>query len=193
MANAMNRAASVAASIILLGTGVIAALTMSITLQQATSRDPQPIVVYNSPPVTPPATASHDSPPTLPHNVIADAQAQPVAQLNLVASAIGVIGDVVDPLPPEIADPHWLRRPTDLARYYPQRAMRMEMQGAVSLDCRVSTAGLLNCAIVSETPSGWGFGEAALRIAADQRMAPAMRDGSAVEGRYRMQVPFRLQ
>jgi hypothetical protein len=45
---------------------------------------------------------------------------------------------------------------------------------------------------MSETPRGWGFGEAALAIAADHRMAPATRNGAPVEGRYTMRVPFEL-
>jgi hypothetical protein len=60
------------------------------------------------------------------------------------------------------------------------------------LDCTVATSGRLVCAIVSETPSHWGFGEAALRISRDHVMVPAMRDGAAVEGRYRMRVPFQV-
>jgi hypothetical protein len=32
-----------------------------------------------------------------------------------------------------------------------------------------------------------------MQIARDHRMAPAMRDGVPVEGRYRMRVPFELR
>jgi protein TonB len=53
--------------------------------------------------------------------------------------------------------------------------------------------GALDCAVVSETPAGWGFGAAAVAIARDHRMAPATQDGRPVEGRYRMAVPFRLR
>jgi hypothetical protein len=47
--------------------------------------------------------------------------------------------------------------------------------------------------VVSETPANWGFGRAALEIAGDYRMVPAMRDGQAIEGRYRMRVPFEVR
>jgi protein TonB len=65
--------------------------------------------------------------------------------------------------------------------------------GDVVLDCLVSSAGRLDCDVVSETPSNWGFGEAALAISRDHRMAPATRDGMAVQGRYRMRVPFQVR
>jgi periplasmic protein TonB len=95
--------------------------------------------------------------------------------------------------PPEITNPQWLRRPTSLAAYYPPRAVSREVEGEVLLDCRVLTTGHLSCSILSETPENYGFGQAALRIARDHRMSPAMRDGVAIEGRYRMRVPFQLR
>ena len=97
-----------------------------------------------------------------------------------------------DPGPPTISNPHWLQTPRDLARFYPARAVRREIEGVAQLDCLVTAAGTLRCTVVSETPANWGFGAAALQIAESYRMAPAMRDGVAVEGRYRMHVPFQL-
>jgi len=97
-----------------------------------------------------------------------------------------------DPGPPTISNPHWLQTPRDLARYYPIMALRREIEGAVQLDCLVTTTGALQCAVVSETPASWGFGAAAIRIAQDYRMVPATRDGAPIEARYRMRVPFRL-
>ena len=86
-----------------------------------------------------------------------------------------------------------MQRPRDLERYYPRRALRMNMQGSATLDCRVAVDGWLNCTVLSETPSDWGFGEAALRIAREYRMVPAMRNGEAIEARYVMRVPFNLE
>jgi protein TonB len=95
--------------------------------------------------------------------------------------------------PPTITSPEWLRRPRDLARYYPERALRHGIEGRVVLDCGVSTLGALSCLVVSQTPANWGFGEAALRISRDYQMVPARQNGIAVEARYRMVVPFQLQ
>jgi len=93
--------------------------------------------------------------------------------------------------PPSARTPRLGARPS-LASYYPRRALARDISGQVLLDCLVDTNGALNCAIVSETPTNWGFGQAALRIAQDHRMVPASRDGQAVHGRYRMRVPFEL-
>jgi protein TonB len=84
-------------------------------------------------------------------------------------------------------------RPRNLASYYPRRALAREITGEVLLDCRVSALGALDCTIIAENPQNWGFGVAAQRIARDHRMTPASRDGVAVEGRYRMRVPFELR
>jgi protein TonB len=92
----------------------------------------------------------------------------------------------------QIDNPRWSQRPTNLERYYPRRALQREIEGAAVLDCLVSTAGELTCSVISETPRGWDFGAAALRMAADHRMVPATRAGVPVEGRYRMRVPFNL-
>ncbi len=91
-----------------------------------------------------------------------------------------------------ITTPDWIRRPRDLAAYYPERALDRGREGVVILDCLVGVDGRLGCAIVSETPSGWGFGAAALAIARDHEMVPATRDGAPVEAQYRMRVPFAL-
>lgn len=192
MALAM-RAASLAGSAGFLGLAVLAALTMSYTV----TRDlPAPegdtvIVVNPEPPPPPPETArAPEAPPTiddmslfdLPPLVVFDTASDPVETAF-----------VAPPGPVTIERPRWLERPRDLARYYPRRAVTRGMEGEVVLDCLVSTAGRLSCGVLSETPSGWAFAEAALRIAADHRMAPAMRNGEAVEGRYRMRVPFELE
>jgi protein TonB len=93
-----------------------------------------------------------------------------------------------------VTDPVWQRRPADLERYYPSRALRRGMEGQARVECVVNVEGwLTNCVVLSETPANWGFGEAAARIARDHRMNPAMRDGIPVEARYRMTVPFDLQ
>ncbi|MEQ1619726.1 MAG: TonB family protein [Terricaulis sp.] len=73
------------------------------------------------------------------------------------------------------------------------RAYALELEGDVSLDCLVSAEGRLDCAIVSEDPTGFGFGEAALRISRSFRMALMTLDGvPAAGGRYRMRIPFRF-
>lgn len=194
MANTLAlRTTSLAASAALLGFAVLAALSITYTAANFIQRDDGPtITTIEPPPITPP-------PPFNPPRV-RQPPADPAAPAEETFEAVAtepVVSDpveagVFDPGPAVITSPRWIVRPRNLARYYPARALDRGMTGQALLDCRVSTQGALACAVVSETPAGWGFGAAALRIAAEHRMAPAMRDGVAVEGRYRMIVPFEL-
>jgi protein TonB len=188
------RASSMLVSAGLLGGIAVLALTFSIALPAMRPVEPGPIVDMFDPPPPPPTPVvrTQPNPPPTP-------------------SEDSELTDALPPLPPItttqpettrpvwietrqiITNPHWLRRPRDLQRYYPRRALELGVEGYVMLDCTVAVTGNLGCSVVSETPTNWGFGDAALRIAADHRMAPAMRDGVAVEGRYRMRVPFRAE
>ncbi len=60
------------------------------------------------------------------------------------------------------------------------------------MQCEVSTTGTLdNCNITQETPSGMGFGEAALKISQFFRMKPMSVDGVAVAG-AKINIPIRF-
>jgi protein TonB len=62
------------------------------------------------------------------------------------------------------------------------------------LDCVVGADGRIGCSVTSEDPSGWGFGEAAIRISRHFRMSPRLVDGSPTEGgRVRVPINFRLE
>jgi TonB family protein len=58
--------------------------------------------------------------------------------------------------------------------------------------CQVSAAGLLvDCTAVTESPTGEGFGDAALAVAAKFRMRPATKDGVPVAGGT-VRIPIRF-
>lgn len=195
MSHAMSvRAASFATSAALLAIVVIAAFSVTITLQPNTSTGSLTFPVFELPQEPPPPPTTPREPP--PQQPITEAtgpvsEPPPLPRLDLTGTPTNLLPPVIGP--PEITNPRWVRQPRDLARYYPARALARGETGQVVLNCRVDVAGALHCAVVSETPEGWGFGEAALRIAQDYRMVPAMRDGQAVEGRYRMRVPFEVR
>jgi protein TonB len=94
--------------------------------------------------------------------------------------------------PPEISNPIWLTRPPSPERFYPRAAFMRGVEGQVTLACFVELDGRLSCTIEDETPTGQGFGEAALAIARAHVMQPATINGAPVRARYRMVVPFTL-
>lgn len=184
------RATSFAASAFLLGAVVVAAFSVTITLQSTNApQAPALPFVEIQPPDPPPVTRRPRTPPPVaPPSDPADA-APPDQPLPTEVSDAGPA--VFAPPGPElITSPRWLRQPRDLGNYYPTRALAREIAGQVVLDCIVDVNGALSCVVVSETPANWEFGQAALRISRDYRMVPAMRNGQAVEARYRMRVPF---
>ena len=194
MAHAIGlRATSFAASAALLGLAVLAALTMTIVQHGVEIPDLQPyvtIVEPPPPPVDPPRPLEPEPPPAVPISGVTIAPiAQPIPQPQTQVAGLAPPIDFV----PTVINPQWVRQPRDLARYYPDRALRREVEGRVVLDCGVSIRGALDCAVVSETPANWGFGEAALRISRDYQMVPAMRGGVPVEARHRMVVPFEIR
>jgi len=155
-------------------------VSVKITLDAMpfTAAPPVPIVFEEPPPRPHPSV--RETPPESPvrqHTIATSPPAnpdQPPAQTFLpYTPSVG---------PPEITSPRWLRRPHDLAAYYPFRAIGREIEGEVLLDCRVLTTGDLNCAIASETPENWGFGRAALRIAHDHRMSRRCGMGFLLRG-----------
>jgi protein TonB len=182
MAHAIGlRATSLVASATLLGAAVLAALTMSIVQRVVETQEGAPFVTIIEPPA-PKVEPVRVRPVEPPRSPVEGETTAPVDQPPPPMPQFAA-----EPAPPRfypaptIVNPQWVRQPRDLARYYPERALRREIEGRVVLDCGVSVRGVLNCVVVSETPANWGFGE------------PAMRDGVAVEARHRMVVPFEIR
>ncbi|UQV19760.1 energy transducer TonB [Brevundimonas albigilva] len=109
-----------------------------------------------------------------------------------------VPGPPPPPAPPAPARPavvtnvSWSRQPRP---EFPARAQERGIEdGTVVLLCTVQANGApTNCSIVSETPSGAGFGREALSSMRSARFAPGTVDGVAQGGQARFTVRFRLQ
>jgi TonB family protein len=81
-----------------------------------------------------------------------------------------------------LASPKWTKRPSqeDLARFYPDTAARMALQGDVTLHCQIQVDGHLSeCSVDKEQPDKHQFGEAALKLSSflqiDIRQGPGLK------------------
>jgi len=136
------------------------------------------------PPSNPPPTRFPDFLPGPPKPV---ALAAPRAASRVPVSYAPAAAD-------PIASPDWIDKPGayDLARFYPAQADKDDVGGMVVLDCRFAADGRLTaCKVEGETPSGDGFGDAALRLSGLFRAKPISRDGVAVSGAA-VRIPIRF-
>ena len=80
--------------------------------------------------------------------------------------------------------PRWAQRASgrDLTDNYPAAAARRSVEGRVVLDCLIGADLAIRCRATSETPAGYGFAAAALRVAQKYRSQPTMEDGRPAAG-----------
>ena len=72
-------------------------------------------------------------------------------------------------------------RPTreEIMIEYPPDALARGVSGRATVECEVVASGLLDhCLVLQEDPAGYGFGEAAIRLAFEHQVRPD------AEGRY---------
>ncbi len=75
---------------------------------------------------------------------------------------------------------------------FPARARTLGVSGRAELSCIVRRSGsITNCSVLSETPSGWGFGEGALKLS--YAFSVLMNfPGHPIEAGSRVTVPVRM-
>jgi TonB family protein len=75
-------------------------------------------------------------------------------------------------------------------QYYPMKAWKIGIEGSAVILCTAGARGALtDCALVSETPKAYGFGAAALAMAAEGWMSAI---GAQAGERTQVTVPFAL-
>lgn len=90
----------------------------------------------------------------------------------------------------EAAGLRWVRGPSvrDLARHHRVSTRHFPYRGVAEVACTPDARGRLTCEVLSESPGGEGFGQAALRVMQPVRVAAV--DGYSPEGRT---FAFRLR
>jgi TonB family protein len=94
-----------------------------------------------------------------------------------------------------VVHPEWLRLPSvsDLDGEYPRAAKERGINGRAVILCRVKSDGSLeDCAVIAETPIGYGFGQATIHVSHFFRMKPMQIDGARVDGAL-VQIPLNWQ
>ncbi len=99
------------------------------------------------------------------------------------------------PLEGQVTSANWRSIPSgdDMAKEYPRLAQLMNLTGKAMIRCATDTEGRLqDCKVIEESPAGFGFGAAAVRLSAYFSMTPARIDGQPVNGVVAIPINFAM-
>lgn len=115
------------------------------------------------------------------------------SKLSLLAAAAAALVAAAAVAQSSDSNPRWLRKPTpeELFAVFPSAAIEQGIDGKAVIECEAAPDGVLRgCRVVSETPPGMGFGAAALALAPQFKLSPAMRDGKPTSSTVRIPINF---
>ena len=209
--------AAIGISVLLHAAGAVWLYNQNFTMPEAPARDDPPastITIWNPPEPDPVTTEAPPRPPIAQHSptTVVDSPVDPSPiPVPDTPGETAPIGDPITltPLPDPVVggtatEPtrpvaprllrktDWVRQPTapPHERALPQRGNNAGVSGRVTLSCSVTASGsVTGCSVASESPSGYGFGRAALGLAPSFEMRPRTVDGAPVEG-ARVSIPL---
>jgi TonB family protein len=95
-----------------------------------------------------------------------------------------------------LSQPSVINQPTraQIMAAYPVRALSDGLEGRAAMVCEVTEkGGLSGCRVAAESPSGYGFGQAAIDLAGDYLVSPAKLDGEPIPNRpVQVRVAFTI-
>ncbi|HVZ30367.1 MAG TPA: energy transducer TonB [Asticcacaulis sp.] len=153
-----------------------------VTMERPDKPKPQPpnvVHVHATP--QPPVTATNPIPlvPQPPSTNPIESSGPPA--LPEMPGAGTTTGPEIGPGP---VAPRWTRFPDGnaLAEYYPSKAADAEVEGQATVQCVVlDSSGRVSCVVISESPGGYGFGMATVRMVQDKGRVDTSR-GDVVKG-----------
>jgi Gram-negative bacterial TonB protein C-terminal/Sel1 repeat len=78
---------------------------------------------------------------------------------------------------------------SQMQAFYPSKATNEKVQAIADVECLINIEGIAtNCSVLSETPEGYDFGLATIRVLRTSTFAPAVSGGVAVEAKYKHRI-----